>query len=63
MPKLISKILSFAQKKAVEYTLVGGLLIGLFFELNYIDTSHKQQMLEAVRTIERIKLKLSMLGE
>tara|TARA_B100002003_G_scaffold100855_1_gene93861 strand:+ start:449 stop:649 length:201 start_codon:yes stop_codon:yes gene_type:complete len=45
------------------YIVVLALLIGLFFLLDHYENAQRQQLVEAQQTIERIKLKLSMLGD
>ena len=45
------------------YIVVFALLIVLFFLLNHYENAQRQQIVEAQQTIERIKLKLSMLGD
>ncbi|MDY6927714.1 MAG: hypothetical protein SWN10_11505 [Pseudomonadota bacterium] len=61
--ELIVDIKQYILDNLPTYVLVSALLIGLFFLLNHYENAQRQQLVEAQQTIERIKLKLSMLGD
>ncbi|WP_333972278.1 hypothetical protein [Alteromonas mediterranea] len=61
--ELIVDIKHYISDNLPTYVLVLVLLIGLFFLLNHYENAQRQQLVEAQQTIERIKLKLSMLGD
>ena len=61
--ELIVDIKHYISDNLPTYVLVLALLIGLFFLLNHYENAQRQQLVEAQQTIERIKLKLSMLGD
>ncbi len=61
--ELIFDIKQYILDYLPTYIVVLALLIGLFFLLNHYENAQRQQLVEAQQTIERIKLKLSMLGD
>ena len=61
--ELIVDIKHYISDNLPTYVLVLVLLIGLFFLLNHYENAQRHQLVEAQQTIERIKLKLSMLGD
>lgn len=61
--ELIFGIKQYILDHLPTYIVVLALLIGLFFLLNHYENAQRQQLVEAQQTIERIKLKLSMLGD
>tara|TARA_B100001063_G_C16778072_1_gene567564 strand:- start:2957 stop:3157 length:201 start_codon:yes stop_codon:yes gene_type:complete len=61
--ELIFDIKQYILDYLPTYIVVLALLIGLFFLLDHYENAQRQQLVEAQQTIERIKLKLSMLGD
>ena len=61
--ELIFDIKQYILDYLPTYIVVLALLIGLFFLLDHYENAQRQQLVEAQQTVERIKLKLSMLGD
>ena len=61
--ELIFDIKQYILDYLPTYIVVLALLIGLFFLLDHYENAQRQQLVEAQQKIERIKLKLSMLGD